>query len=65
MSEAPALSRSRQWLLLAAAFTTFSVGSGFMHAYTVFLVTFIDVFGWSRAQVSEAYSTAMVKAASG
>ena len=27
-----------------------------MHAYTVFLVTFIEVFGWSRAQVSVAYS---------
>jgi MFS family permease len=29
-----------------------------MHAYTVFLVTFIDVFGWSRAEVSVAYAVA-------
>jgi MFS family permease len=29
-----------------------------MHAYTVFLVTFIEVFGWSRAQVSIAYAVA-------
>lgn len=48
----------RAWLLLAAAFATFSIGAGFMHAYTVFLVTFIEVFGWSRAQVSIAYAVA-------
>jgi MFS family permease len=48
----------RAWLLLAAAFATFSIGAGFMHAYTVFLVTFIDVFGWTRAQVSVAYAVA-------
>jgi MFS family permease len=29
-----------------------------MHAYTVFLVTFVEVFGWSRAQVSIAYAVA-------
>ncbi len=51
---------ARLWLLLAAAFCTFSVGAGFMHAYTVFLVTFIDTFGWSRAQVSLAYSVSQV-----
>jgi MFS family permease len=50
----------RLWLLLAAAFGTFSIGAGFMHAYTVFLVTFIDTFGWSRAQVSLAYSVSQV-----
>jgi MFS family permease len=48
----------RAWLLLAAAFATFSIGAGFMHAYTVFLVTFIEVFGWSRADVSVAYAVA-------
>jgi MFS family permease len=48
----------RSWLLLGAAFATFSIGAAFMHAYTVFLVTFIDVFGWSRAQVSIAYAVA-------
>jgi MFS family permease len=49
---------TRLWILLGAAFLTFSIGAGFMHAYTVFLVTFIEVFGWSRAQVSIAYSVA-------
>lgn len=48
----------RAWLLLGAAFATFSIAAGFMHAYTVFLVTFIDAFGWSRAQVSVAYAVA-------
>jgi MFS family permease len=46
----------RSWLLLAAAFATFSIGAAFMHAYTVFLVTFVEVFGWTRAQVSIAYA---------
>jgi MFS family permease len=44
------------WLLLGAAFLTFSVGAGFMHAYTVFLVAFIKAFGWTRADVSIAYA---------
>jgi MFS family permease len=56
----PATTNRRAWLLLAAAFTTFSIGAGFMHAYTVFLVTFIDVFGWSRAEVSVAYSVSQM-----
>jgi MFS transporter, OFA family, oxalate/formate antiporter len=56
----PKPSSLRLWLLLAAAFGTFSVGAAFMHAYTVFLVTFIEVFGWSRAQVSLAYSVSQI-----
>jgi MFS family permease len=54
------LSNLRLWLLLAAAFGTFSIGAGFMHAYTVFLVTFVEVFGWSRAEVSLAYSVSQI-----
>jgi MFS family permease len=60
MTDLKPLSSLRLWLLLAAAFGTFSVGAGFMHAYTVFLVTFIDVFGWSRAEVSLAYSVSQI-----
>lgn len=52
----PTRTPGRAWLLLAGAFATFSIGAAFMHAYTVFLVTFIDAFGWSRAQVSVAYA---------
>ena len=58
MSERATLPPARLWLLLGASFLTFSIGSGFMHAYTVFLLTFVEVFGWSRAQVSIAYSVA-------
>ena len=50
------LSPTRAWTLLGAAFLTFSVGAGFMHAYTVFLVAFIEDFGWSRADVSLGYA---------
>jgi MFS family permease len=60
MSDLKPLSRTRLWLLLAAAFGTFSVGAGIMHAYTVFLVTFIEEFGWSRAEVSLAYSVSQI-----
>ena len=60
MSETKPLTQTRLWLLLAAAFGTFSIGAGFMHSYTVFLVTFIEAFGWSRAQVSLAYSVSQV-----
>ena len=38
MSDLKPLSSRRLWLLLAAAFGTFSMGAAFMHAYTVFLV---------------------------
>src|ERR1700712_3010333 len=60
MSDLKPLTSLRLWLLLAAAFGTFSIGAGFMHAYTVFLVTFIEAFGWSRAEVSLAYSVSQI-----
>jgi MFS family permease len=60
MSDLKPLSSIRLWLLLAAAFGTFSIGAAFMHAYTVFLVTFIQVFGWSRAEASVAYSVSQI-----
>ncbi|HLB96431.1 MAG TPA: hypothetical protein VJK90_02150, partial [Acetobacteraceae bacterium] len=50
------------WIILAGAFTTFAVGAGFMHAYTVFLVEFVHDFAWSRAEVSIAYAVAQVVA---
>lgn len=56
----PRLSPARIWLLLGAAFLTFSIGAGFMHSYTVFLVAFIEAFGWSRADVSLAYSVSQI-----
>ncbi len=56
MSDMPSLSPTRAWILLGAAFLTFSVGAAFIHSYAVFLVTFIEEFGWSRADVSVAYA---------
>ena len=38
------------WLLLAARFVTFAVGAACMHSYTVFLIAFIEAFGWSRGR---------------
>jgi len=50
------ISPTRAWILLAASFLTFSVGAAFIHAYAVFLVAFVEDFGWSRAEVSVAYA---------
>ena len=47
-------------LLLAAAFTTFAVGAACLPSYTVFLVAFIEAFGWSRAESSIAYSVSQM-----
>lgn len=56
LSESARLSPTGRWLLLGAAFLTFSVGAAFIHAYAVFLVAFIAAFGWSRAEASVAYA---------
>ncbi len=55
MSRITALQR-QGWLLLAAAFLTFAVGAACMHSYTVFLIAFIEAFGWSRGESSIAYA---------
>jgi MFS family permease len=47
-------------LLLTAAFITFAVGAACMHSYTVFLIAFIEAFGWSRAESSVAYSVSQL-----
>jgi MFS family permease len=52
--------RSRSWPLLGAAFTTFAVGAACMHSYTVFLIAFIEEFGWTRGESSVAYSVSQL-----
>jgi MFS family permease len=47
-------------LLLGAAFITFAVGAACMHSYTVFLIAFIEAFGWSRGESSIAYSVSQL-----
>jgi MFS family permease len=51
----PRVSRN-SWLILVGAFTTFTISAGLMHSYAVFLLAFIEAFGWSRAETSVAYS---------
>jgi MFS family permease len=53
-------SARNSWLLLAASFFTFTVSAAFMHSYTVFLVAFIEAFGWSRGETSIAYSVSQL-----
>src|SRR5215469_1111206 len=49
-------------LLLGAAFITFAVGAACMHSYTVFLIAFIEAFGWTRGESSIAYSVSQMVA---
>ena len=58
---APRVSR-QSWLILAGAFTAFTIGAGLMHSYAVFLIAFIEEFGWSRGETSIAYSVSQLVA---
>lgn len=52
---------SRQaWLIVAGGFLAFTVSASLMHAYTVFLLAFVQEFGWSRAEASLAYSVGQI-----
>ena len=62
---APAAAQRRgqsDWLLLGGAFTAFTVSAGLMQSYAVFLVAFIQDFGWGRAETSIAYSVSQLVA---
>src|SRR5260370_36960223 len=50
------------WLMLGGAFTAFTVSAGLMHSYAVYLVAFIEEFGWGRAETSVAYSVSQLVA---
>lgn len=54
--------RRSNWPILAAAFTAFTIGAAMMHSYTVFLVAFVEDFGWSRGETSIAYSVSQMVA---
>src|SRR5215467_4481276 len=51
---------TRRWWLLAACFVTFTISAACMQSYTVFLVAFIEAFGWSRGETSIAYSVSQL-----
>jgi MFS family permease len=58
-----ARSASRQsWLILGGAFTAFTISAGLMHSYAVFLIAFVEAFGWSRGETSVAYSVSQLVA---
>ena len=46
--------------MVAGGFVAFTVSASLMHAYTVFLLAFIETFSWSRAEASLAYSVGQV-----
>lgn len=48
------------WLMLGGAFATFAVGACMMHAYTVFLLAYIQEFHWTRAEASIAYAVSQL-----
>ncbi|HEX5452888.1 MAG TPA: MFS transporter [Stellaceae bacterium] len=50
------------WLMLGGSFAAFTIGAALMHSYPVYLVAFIQEFGWSRAQTSIAYSVSQLVA---
>ena len=64
MSEPPPIApRPRTqpaWLMLGGAFTAFTVSAGLMHSYAVYLVAYIEEFGWGRAETSLAYSVSQL-----
>jgi MFS transporter, OFA family, oxalate/formate antiporter len=53
-------SSDRRWIILVGAFITFALSASIMHAYTVFLVAFVETFRWSRADTSFAYSVSQL-----
>src|SRR5579864_1390855 len=50
------------WLMLGGAFTGFTISAGLMHSYAVYLVAYIEEFGWSRGETSVAYSVSQLVA---
>jgi MFS family permease len=64
MSEPSEASRRRParavWLMLGGAFAAFTTSAAVMHSYPVYLVAFIEEFGWSRAETSLAYAVSQL-----
>ncbi|HZT89409.1 MAG TPA: MFS transporter [Stellaceae bacterium] len=53
---------SKSWLMLGGAFAAFTISAGIMHSYAVYLLAFIEAFGWTRAETSVAYSVSQLVA---
>lgn len=50
----------RNWLTLAGAFAAFTISAAVMHSYPVYLVAYLDEFGWGRGETSIAYSVSQI-----
>lgn len=48
------------WIIVGAAFVTWAISMGPRQAYSVFLLSFVDEFGWSRGLAAGAFSVHMV-----
>jgi MFS family permease len=48
------------WLMLGGAFAAFTISAAVMHSYPVYLVAYIEEFGWGRAETSIAYSVSQL-----
>ena len=48
------------WLVLAGSFAAFTISAALMHSYPVYLVAFIEDFGWTRGETSIAYSVSQM-----
>ncbi|MSO77287.1 MAG: MFS transporter [Alphaproteobacteria bacterium] len=52
--------RRHGWMLLGGAFLTFALSAALMHAYGVYLLAFLEEFGWTRADTSIAYAVSQL-----
>lgn len=50
----------KAWAIVIAGFVAFTVSASLMHAYTVFLLAFIEDFQWGRGEASIAYSVGQI-----
>jgi MFS family permease len=48
------------WLVVGLTFLTMAIGGSIVSTFPVFYVTFLEEFGWSRADTALAFSTSMV-----
>jgi len=48
------------WVIVGLTFITMAVGGSIVSTFPVFYVTFLEEFGWSRADTALAFSTSMV-----
>jgi MFS family permease len=60
LARPPAESSRTAWLMLGGAFTAFTISAAVMHSYPVYLVAYIEEFGWTRAETSLGYSASQL-----